>query len=88
MIAAVDVALAVLYLVTRPGGAPKVSRVGKVRTAPCSCQASRSSGSGPHPVGTAGAVVCIGGTILHAIAGLGYVRALLHRRIDGHTSEQ
>ena len=88
VIAAVDVALAVLYLVTRPGGAPKVSRVGKVRTAPCSCQASRSSGSGLHPVGTAGAFVCIGGTILHAIAGFGYVRALLHRRIDGHTSEQ
>ena len=91
VIAAVDVALAILYLVTRPGGAPKVSRVGKVRTAVLmSGLALVGLGllPGLYPVGTAGAVVCIGGTILHAIAGFGYVRALLHRRTDGDTSEQ
>lgn len=38
---------------------------------------------GLHPVGTAGAVVCIVGAVLLTIPGHGYVRALLHRRIDG-----
>lgn len=41
-----------------------------------------------HPVGTAGAVVCVAGAVLHTIAGFGYLRALFHRRINGHTSEQ
>lgn len=79
-IAAVDAALAVTYLVTRPARAPKVSRVGKVRTAVLMAGLALIGVSlvpALHPVGAAGRVLCVVGAFLHAVAGFGYVRALL-----------
>lgn len=84
-IAAVDAALAVTYLVTRPARAPKVSRVGKVRTAVLMSGLALIGLSlvpALLPVGTAGRILCVVGAFLHAVAGFGYVRVLLR---DNHT---
>lgn len=79
-IAAVDAVLVITYLVTRPSQAPKVSRVGKMRTAALMSGLALIGLSllpALHPVGAAGRVLCIAGAVLHAVAGFGYFRALL-----------
>ncbi|WIY82241.1 CDP-alcohol phosphatidyltransferase family protein [Propionimicrobium sp. PCR01-08-3] len=79
-IAAVDVTLAVTYLIVRPSHAPGVSWIGKIRTAVLMAGIVLV-GLGAIPeldqLGLAGQALCIIGAALHLVAGIGYCSSIV-----------
>ena len=82
LVATVDMVLGVTYLCVRPARMPGVSALGKVRTAALMAGLALI-GMGMLPtldsVALIGQVVCAAGAVLHAFAGLGYIRTLTRR---------
>jgi cardiolipin synthase len=86
VIVGVDLALAGLFVVRRPGPPPGVTPIGKVRTAVLMVGvALLGLGLLPTaiPFTAAGQVLCAIGALLHAAAGVGYLRVLLLARRAG-----
>lgn len=80
LVAFVDVALIVIFLVKRPADTPDVSRLGKIRTAVLMSGIALVGLAllpGLHLIGAAGDVLCMVGAPLHAIAALDYGRRML-----------
>jgi cardiolipin synthase len=78
-IVAVDVALALTYLIMRPSRAPGVSWIGKLRTAVLMTGIVMVGlGVVPEldPLVVAGHVLCGIGTVLHLVAGAGYIASI------------
>lgn len=81
VIAGVDLVLLVALAIVRPPSVPDVSRMGKLRTAVLmSGLALVTVGllPGLPGVATVGVWLSAAGAALHAVAGIGYLRALLH----------